>query len=679
MSEALRFASATVYFFLVSGWLMLGAVFGLRKFRLLDTIALSFLTSLAAISLLAAGAHLLGLGLDAVLYSHVALSVACAVVLLARKANPGSIEDLTEAERRWEVAAAMLVAGAAGLAWVEGLWLRMSDLFYHIAGVASLLTNNLPLVVDPFFGGRNLPVDPTSGTFHTFLAAIARLAGTSAFEAFEWLEPVVVAVYLLSFYALARRVLDSAPRAFAALALFAGVVWTLDFRVVIYPKWLAPAIVWAGLVFFLMLLERFEWRTLLLTCLFAVTTALVHLSTAELWMFLIGAMLVWSLVLMRFVENGRRVALRCLAGGGLSIGALGPVIYRRSISVLVGAQTSVFNPPPNSPMSNLPFISFGGDLGIISGGLWHQGGDLMLAFTTAGLALLVVETIRRRGKAGLLVLTAGATIMPMLLYNVVATRLLVTEYWFHLRRLSYVLRFVPALMLPHVFAVARWELRDRAAHPSNRQKATVVLAIGAIVLGVAAFAWVETAGIFNRFINPASLDNFERGRHNVVVQMDGLARYLKTHVKPAEVVAADEKASYYLAALVPVRVIAVRRSHMPLAVEVRSGPTRREAQEAIFDPGVTAGDTRNLLDALKVSWIVAPAGSSAIRKFEEMRGLRRVYADRRYVAYSVDRPTEIHASIVRSHTPRSGSDLRRSSRALCYNLAELVSRATLGS
>lgn len=532
----------------------------------------------------------------------------------------------------------MIVALAALLSWIEGLWLRMSDLFYHVAGVASLLTNNQPLVTDPMFGVKGLPVDPTSGTFHTFLALVARLGGTSAMQTFEWLEPVVVSVYFLAFYALARRILGSGKQAVFALALFAGVVWSADFRVVIYPKWLALGVYWMGLVFFVTLLERFDRRALIFTCVLAVTAGLVHLSAGELWVLTMAAAVAWSLLLIRQIEDGRAVALRCAAAAGLSLVVLAPVMYKRSASVLTGAKTSVFNPPPGIPMSDLPFTKLLDGLGIIRGGLWYQGGDLMLAFVVVATAALVVWALKRGAKPETVVLAATASIMPALMLNLVGTKLLVTEYWFHLRRMSYVLRFVPALLLPYVVALTRDERRlGPTASRTALHRSAVAIGVVAIFLGIAAFSWVEVAGAFNRFINPASLDNFVRQRHNVVTATTGVTQYLASNSASTQAVAADEKMSYYLSALVPVRVIAVRRSHMPLAVEVRDGPQRRHDQEQIFDPRVTAAKTALLLRRWNVGYLVSSTDPALLEKFDRMHRLRRVYTDDRFVAFRVER------------------------------------------
>ena len=626
--EVLRFASATAYMFVVSGWLVLAAFFGPRKFRLLDTLALSFITSLAVTSLIAAVAHVAGGSLEAVGWGHLVLSVAGGTVAFLRR-NSEPIAPLAREERRWEVGAATIVASTVVLAWVESLWYRMSDLFYHIAAVASLLTNNQPLVTDPFFGLRSLPVDPTAGTFHTFLALAARIGGISAFQAFEWLSPVVVAFDFLAFYCIARRMLGSAAKAVFALALFVAVVWQLDFRVVIYSKWLDPAVYWMGLFFLLMLMERFDWRALVFTSIFAVTTALVHLATAELWVFTMLAVVFFSLVFMRWTADGKGVTWRCALGAGVSTIALVPVVYQRSISVLLGAKTSVFNPPANSPMSDLPFLSLGRSLGIIRGGTlyqWYQGGDPMILFVVLGLALIVVQVVKRGGKPETIMLAAQTAIMPVLMLNLVGTKIIVTKYWFHLRRMAYVLRSVPAVLLPWAAGQTRDEWR-------RGPRAVVVLGVCAITAGTIAFAGIEVIGVFNRFINPLSLDNFARQRHNVVRQMEGASAFLQASAKPSGVVAAPEKTSYYLAGLVPARVIGIRRPHMPLAVEVRSGPGRRYDQTQIFHPDVTPNKTARLLEKYHVTYVVTAANSAALAKFDRMTRLRLVYQDRRFVVY----------------------------------------------
>lgn len=633
MLTILRFASATAYLFVISGWLVLAAFFGPRKFRLLDTLALSFMTSLAVTSLLAVGAHLLGLGLTAVLYSNLAISIIAGVVACVWRQSD-TIDPLPVADRRWEIAAGAIVASAAVLAWVEGLWLRMSDLFYHVAAVASLLTTNQALVTDPFFGLKSLPVDPTSGTFHTFLALTAKLGGISAFQAFEWLSPAVVFFDLLAFYALARRLLDSTAKAVFALALFAGIVWQLDFRVVIYSKWLDPAVYWMGLIFLLAFMKKFDWRALLLASVFAITTALVHLATAELWVFTMISLVFFSLLFMRWTEDGKGVAARCAIGAGVSTLALLPVVYQRSVSVLLGAKTSVFNPPAGSPMSSLPYFSLGKYLTVIRGGTvyqWYQGGDPMIVFVVLGLALIVVQVVRRGAKPETTMLAAQTAIMPALMLNLVGTKLILTKYWFHLRRMAYVLRSVPAVLLPWVAGQTRQETRGRGP------RGVVVLGTAAIVAGAIAFAGIEAIGVFQRFVNPMSLDNFARQRYNVVVQMDGLTRYLQAHAKPTDVVAAHEKTSYYLAGLMPMRIMAVRRPHMPLAVELRSGSTRRHDQAQILNPAVTAAKTRRLLDEYEVSYVVVAFNSPALVKFDGMPGLRRAYEDKRFVLYAVRR------------------------------------------
>jgi hypothetical protein len=168
----------------------------------------------------------------------------------------------------------------------------------------------------------------------------------------------------------------------------------------------------------------------------------------------------------------------------------------------------------------------------------------------------------------------------------------------------------------------------------------LVLGIATVVVGVLAFTGVEVIGVFNRFVNPLSLDHFDRQRHNVVRQMDGLTRYLQPNTKASDVVAAHEKTSYYLAGLVPVRIIAVRRSHMPLAVEVRSGPKRRYDQAQILNAKVTGAKTLRLLDEYDVTHVVVAAASPALDKFEALPGVRRVWADKLFVVYEVTHEAE---------------------------------------
>ncbi|RJQ52740.1 MAG: hypothetical protein C4521_09540 [Actinobacteria bacterium] len=505
----------------------------------------------------------------------------------------------------------------------------MSDLFYHVAGVQSLLSNNQALVTDPMFGLRGLPVDPTSGTFHTFLAFAARLAGLDGFHAFEWLEPVVVAVYFIAFFAFARRLLPGAGQAFVALLLFAAVIWSLDFRVVIYPKWLDPAVYWMGLVLFLAYLEKRYLPALALATIFAATTALVHLATAELWGFTMIAAVGWALLLHRRLPDGRGLLARTGIGALVSLVPLILIVWRRSSSVLLSASTSVFNPPANSPMSDLPFVSIGKGFGIIRGGTfhqWYQGGDAMLLFVVAALGVLLYKSLSREADARTLLVGAAASIMPVLMLNLVWTNLIVTKYWFHLRRMAYVLRFVPALLLPYVAGVAVQELRGR--------RLLGVLLVFALLSGSIAFAGVEVIGAFNRFVNPLSLDNFGRQRHNAVRKMSGVTEYLKRRAAPGVTVAAQEKTSYYLAALVPARVIAVRRPHMPLAVEVREGPRRRHDQSQIFNERVTPGKTRRLLRLYRARYVLASRKDRALDKFERM-GLRVVFSDESFFVLSV--------------------------------------------
>jgi len=159
----------------------------------------------------------------------------------------------------------------------------------------------------------------------------------------------------------------------------------------------------------------------------------------------------------------------------------------------------------------------------------------------------------------------------------------------------------------------------------------------AVVAGTIAFTGIEAIGVFNRFVNPLSLDHFDRQRHNVVVQMDGLTRDLQARAKPTDVIAAHEKTSYYLAGLVPVRIIAVRRPHMPLAVEVRSGPKRRHDQAQILNAGVTAAKTLRLIEEYDVAYVVVATTNPALEKFDRMGEMARAYQDNRFVVYAMSR------------------------------------------
>lgn len=570
------------------------------------------------------------------LYGHLAVSLVAGCVAILRKPGEEPTDEPGTGEgRRWEFVAAGIVGMTAAAAWGEGLWTRMSDLFYHVAGVQALLVANRPIVTDPMFGIK-ASVDPTSGTMHTFMALAAKLGGVGAFRAFAWLEGIIVAAYFLAFFAFARRMLGSAAQACLALVLVAGIVWSLDLRVMVYPKWFDPAIYWICLLFLLVFIKTGEARALIFAAFFAATVVLVHLGTSELLVLTVVAASAWGVILFRTLEDRRTEGLRWLLGTGACLAAMAPILYKRSVSVLGGARTSVFNPVPGDPMSKLPVTRLPGGLAVVRGGEWFQGGDWMLVFLVLGVLLAAAHVARRGGRPEIVLLMGMASIMPAAMLNLVATKYLVARYWFHLRRMASLLRFVPTLMLPYVYVVLREELNELKTDSRRRLTAAMVGAAALVnVAGLIGFGSAFARELPDRFEagNVRSLAYSRQG--NVVAGTAGLRRYLSRHVASGDVVAAPHDVSYYLVALLPVRVIAVPRSHMPLAAEVRGGKARRADQKAIFDPGVPADATSRLLTKHGTRYLVAPVGTPAMAKFLGMRGLASVYVDNGFVLFRV--------------------------------------------
>lgn len=230
----------------------------------------------------------------------------------------------------------------------------------------------------------------------------------------------------------------------------------------------------------------------------------------------------------------------------------------------------------------------------------------LLFATLLGLAA-AVPAFGRGDRRALAV--AGICLLPaaLLLDPPLSTALLRSSFYLSAR--------IAALLRFPLYVGVAWGLAALAAARRGEpvRRASAVLAAAA--LAVALYA---NAAPLRALFAPASADasTFASSRSADIRTMWGPETVRKMAAEIGTgypVVAGDFEATYYLAGLLPVRVVAAPPRHAPFAIEVRDGERRRKDIETLLDPHTPEAVRREIIARRDVSYVLVSPTSRALK------------------------------------------------------------------
>ena len=489
-----------------------------------------------------------------------------------------------------------------GLAYYERPWFEFTaDTFYHLAAARSLMATNAPMVTDPLHGTAATGLDPTSGVFHTWLAAASSLSGVGVEYIYAGFTAVAAAAVAWAFWALAERISGSPSAATVATVGFATLGLWADFRMAGLPNRFAVAFLCVAL---LALTEsvRPEHRRVagLVTAVAGTAALMTHLAAA-------GAFLLFVIAASAAVVIfGRR-----LRGAEANTPFVTPALL--ALLIALPALASKAGATLASPMTGraeaLPeaFVSIGAGLLITKPGKYVGGGPVAFTLMAAIAAWAIYRGVRDKDPATL-TLGAFAAVPVVLLSFPPVTSLAAQISLYMLTRVVLMMKFLPFLAAAWALGMGLGGLRSRASRAQWRR--WMPLLAGAALLVAHAFAsWQLTQVTFVRVP-----DRMRIGEEHTVAEsraMDVRASWGLSALWAAEaafgddypVVAAAPETGYYLAGLADVAIIAAPESHTPLAIGMSDDLRRRRDMERLLDQAASEQERREILVAWDADYV----------------------------------------------------------------------------
>ena len=568
----------------------LGVAWGLgrrARWDLATVVAAAFAFEMGTIGVVALAAYYLGLTLDAVLVLSVAVLAAASVVCVYL-GRGGKLANLSPE------ALGIAILAAVG-AVIERPWFGQADTFYHLAAVRSLLVTQRPMVTDPFYRLASLPLDPTTGVWHTQLAVICRATGLDVL----WLWPGAVAagaaMTLLGFWVLCRAVSRSRRAATAATVAFAAFGLMLDMRWFAYPNRMSLALVFVTLAAVTELMDRPGLPDAALLVAAGFSAVSLHLAAAAAvalaCLLLVLLLLVAAVVdRVRGAEQDVRALVAMLATGAVLVALAAPAVLPKVGTV---AASSLVGFDGNSVFQNLVHLPGGllvanpAMIGPTGWGIVILGG--LLAVLAAGPAF------RDRDRRSLVAVGLGALPIVLLIDPPLSSPLL---------HASPYLTYRIAMLLPFVaFVAAAWGLSRAFEGRSSGRDGAVVSVLGLAL--VAALAAAPLRQVFFQ-VNDYFLAVPTSRPQDIRLKWgpDVIARMAAEFDGRYPVVAGDTNVTYYLAGVLPVAVVAAPSKHSPFAVEERDGEARRADVVDLMSPTATEAQRRAILDRRGADFVV---------------------------------------------------------------------------
>jgi hypothetical protein len=299
-----------------------------RRLDLPEMGAISFAATLAIAGVAGTIAFFARLPLEAV-------TAGLALGMLASAAAVAAVVS-----RRWRVdvgagGAGLAIAGIAGLLSAgSGFWLaHQADSFYHLAAIRTLVMTDRPVVTDPFLATASRAVDPTTGSWHTLLAAFTRLLGSDPVIQYNAMGVAITVLLALTVWSVMRGVSKGtwAPAIATAVALFA--VYHLDFRIAFYPNTFSVPVALLALVLMLRAFQDRDAAIALAAALAGIGAASVHMGTAELYFLGLALVFAWCCVAALAARKDPHAT--ATAAGLLRVAGIGTVVVLASAPLLL--------------------------------------------------------------------------------------------------------------------------------------------------------------------------------------------------------------------------------------------------------------------------------------------------------------------------------------------------------
>lgn len=569
--------------------------------------------SFGVITLLAVACHLAGVPLAALAVLFLGACAAlwyAAIRMTAADSAPGEgfgaaigLPDVVAATGRGAVSSAL---AAAVLAAVQGPYMGLTgDTFYHLAAVRSLLRTGAVLVTDPMYGTTTAALDPTSGTWHTWLAGLGLVADPS----WVWggFNVACAAMLVLALWALLRRISASATAATVVTWAWVVVAQYADFRPAGLPKTGSLALVFIGVLALIECAERRSPAAIGLASAAGIAVSGAHLGSTQLYVSIALAFLAWlgvAAVVGRVREgvwDTRPLAGPLVALGLTAVGAAVVVLPRLSS---LGKASGLDTPAKQSAGQ---LVQWGG--GVVSGMPGSLvGGGPWIAVLGSVLALYMAwRVLSGTRDASLLAGVAIATLPVLIVYEPIAATVLI-------RVSPYVFDRIAALLGIAFFVAAAWAFGDRRGGPPGTR--TRALAAACLLAGV---VWVapQAAGTYY----PVPGVTRTGARYPVYVSRLVDLRYewgdalagARPRLTPGVTFAGAPDTMYMLAGLEDVTIMDAPLSHSTYTVEKESGARRRADAEVLLAPGTSEAARRRILERWGVAFVALRPDRTAER------------------------------------------------------------------
>ena len=532
------------------------------------------------------------------------------------------------------------VAPATGLwlalaAWVaslaEGTWFAFgSDAFYHVAAVRTLIDRGLPVVNDPLYGTSTRVLDVATGAWHSMLAMVGLVSRVPADSLWAGLSPFVTAMFVLGFFALARKISGHAWAAAVATIVWAAALLLLDFRLVVMPQTGGLIFVFVMMLGLISLADDPTPAAMWLAVAGGVAAVLTHLGVGEIAIIVLGVTCAGTLLLARRELKDTdmpwvRATTPMLQTAATVAAIVAMPLAQRLWTV---AHSWVVSLQPSYLREYAVVVPV---LGLMPQLAWAPGraagwfGWPLVAITVVLtlamdvlLAAMVLDAWRSRDLRRI-VGAAFAGLAFLLLRTPVLSWVLSLVAAYMMVRLLLLVSFCPYLVLGWALAQPRdTSLGQERWHSWIRPAA----------IGVCAVALVTAQpGISATFVDRPS--TMRRGQGASVASMwkrdvrytwgeDAIAKMRVELGGRFPLVASDLISGYELAAVEPMAVVAVPGPHSPFFMENahKDGSRRRTDMTSLMRPAATEAVRRTLLERYRPEYV---AMTSDTRHFAIVR------------------------------------------------------------
>jgi hypothetical protein len=482
----------------------------------------------------------------------------------------------------------------AVLAVVQGQYFGgTSDQFYHVAAIRNLVGSRQALTTDPFFGTATRVLDPTTGASHSVFAALSWVSHIDPVDLLPGLSVACAVVLVCSMWSLGRRA-SGKPGVAMAVTLVAMAASGFDARPAAYPNHFSLGLAIFGLVLLSRVATTHRCRPLFASAVVVgYAVAVTHLGSAELYAIGAASTVAWvvvGLVATRGHDGAYDPkALPRLVVVGLVVAAVAaPVVVPRLLALkgtnVVGQEASQASQTPQ-------LIEFGKRLAVLDPRAL-PGGPLNLAAVPL-VVLAAAQALRRRDQRAFLVVALGSLPLTVLLDPLVAGPWsAMSPYMFS--RVAALLAFAP------LSAVA-WGFRPG----EGRRVQLTALACGACVLAAVALALPATVEAWTGpLTDPSTIPFTKFVDVRTAWGVDEVGRLQHVFGKDWPVVAAYPNTALELAAIAPVRPVAVTRGNTPAYFEANGADQRRLDMEVLFGPSTPKQLRLDIVQQYDVRFVV---------------------------------------------------------------------------